>query len=558
MVAVTIVVALLASPGTAIAGQAPAAPSAPATDVYLHTVVPGDTLIGLGLALLTRPADWRAIQRLNRVRNPRRLRPGSSLRIPVDLLRSLPGRADVDWVKGRVHVEDRHGPRRLALVGAQLEPGAAIETEAEAAIRLRLSGGAVVTVGGETSLTLVELRELPTAGTTRTHIDLQRGRLEHDVPPSSRPGHRYEISTPVVTTAVRGTGFRVGVEPAAAGVPAVATTEVTAGMVDVARAAERTDVAAGFGTRVREGEPMPSPRPLLPAPSLADVPPSLERLPVRIRWTPLAGAVAYRVEVRPSVGDQPIDVRRIAVPDASWPTLADGSYRLRVRGIDADGMEGFDAERPFDVDARPEPPIIRAPVADAVVYGARIQLAWTRPVDGTAFDVQVAGSPSFASRAIERTAFTATELGVDLPPGHYHWRVASRRGGERGPWGDAVAFELRPLPAAGPPAGVGALDDVNVTLRWPAGMSGDRYRVQVARDDSFTQIVKDTTTDTPSLIVERPEAATYFVRVAIVNAEGVEGPFGTAQSLTIPRAPRRHWWWLVGPAAVIGALLAAS
>jgi hypothetical protein len=47
------------------------------------------------------------------------------------------------------------------------------------------------------------------------------------------------------------------------------------------------------------------------------------------------------------------------------------------------------------------------------------------------------------------------------------------------------------------------------------------------------------------------------VRVSLVNAEGIEGPFGTAQSLAVPEPPRRRWWLLLLPlGATAGAIIA--
>jgi len=96
--------AAAASPQTVRPRTAPSQPtaavparptSAPPPELYLHTIVPRDTLIALGRALLTDPGRWRAVQKLNHVRNPRRLRPGSTLGIPIDLLKSVQGSAEV-------------------------------------------------------------------------------------------------------------------------------------------------------------------------------------------------------------------------------------------------------------------------------------------------------------------------------------------------------------------------------------------------------------------------------------------------------------------------------
>ena len=523
-----------------------------ASDQYVHTIVRGDTLIGIGEALLANPHAWPVVQRLNRVRDPRRLRPGALLRIPVTLLRHLPGRADVEWVTGRVQTKSADGPAVVALLGATLQPGTTIVTGPDSALRLRLSGGAVVTVGEQTELTLIDLREFPAADTTRTVLGVEQGRVEQDVPTRARPGQHFEIRTPVVTTAVRGTGFRVGVPPGRTS----AITEVTEGRVAVGRGTDSVTVTAGFGAVVREGAALPVPRALLPSPRLDATPLSVTRLPVRVDWPSVRGAARYRVEIAPDGETRWLDTRIVGAPEAEWPELPDGRYQLQVRAIDGDGLEGHTARRTVVVDVRPEPPIARAPIDDAVVYGDEVALSWTRPTGAGTFDVQVARDASFVSSVFERAAHVDLDLTVRLSPGAFFWRVASRVGDARGPWSDPLPFTVRPVPPAGPPADLAALEKTRLTLRWAAGPPGARYHVQVARDAAFADLIADETRDEPFLDIARPPQGEYFVRVGLVNAEGTAGPFGAPQAFAIPRPPRSRWWWLLVPAGAVGAVLA--
>ena len=286
------------------AAQAPVPrPSTDAGETYAHTVVKGDTLIGLSRVLLADARQWPLIRRLNRVREPRRLQPGSTLRIPIDLLRSLPGSAEILWVRGPVRVQTADGASRVALLGATLGPGATIVTGAAQSVRLRLSTGGVVTVGEHAQIAFRELRTFPAAGSHRTLISIDRGRLETVVAPVTAPGQRYEIRTPVVTTAVKGTDFRVGVNE----IGTAAATEVTAGLVDLARDTEAMAVPAGFGAMARQGEALSAPRTLLPAMVTGGIQAVLTRLPTRIRWPAIAGAARYRVQVAPDAGGPLLD-----------------------------------------------------------------------------------------------------------------------------------------------------------------------------------------------------------------------------------------------------------
>ena len=57
---------------------------------WQYSVRRGDTLIGIAKRYFTDPAQWVDLQKLNAVRNPRRLPPNPILRIPVEWLREVP------------------------------------------------------------------------------------------------------------------------------------------------------------------------------------------------------------------------------------------------------------------------------------------------------------------------------------------------------------------------------------------------------------------------------------------------------------------------------------
>jgi hypothetical protein len=551
--------------GAAPAAQQVSVPTQPAqaSDLYLYSIVPGDTLIGLSRSLLADPRGWPALRRLNRIRNPRRLRPGSTLSIPVALLRSVPATAAVLWVRGATRVHRADGTAIVALVGAAIGTGDRVTTAPGEAIGLQLSTGATLTIGEDADVTFGELREIPAAGASRTGVDLKRGRIQNDVAPTVNPVNRYQIRTPVVTTAVRGTTFRVGVDAAAT----AAQVEVEGGRVGVAQGTEAIEVPAGLGAVARPGAPLAPPRALLPAVALTEASVQ-QRLPARVRWTPLAGAARYRAEVRQGTaaaapGDPLIAAQIVGAAEAAFADLADGTYRVSVRGIDADGLEGLDGETRLELDARPEPPIAQAPALDAVVIGDRVAFMWARPAGVTAFDLEVASGAGASSQAGSAATLTDARTEVPLGPGRYTWRVRSRAtlaDGrlDVGPWSDALAFTLKPRPPAGPPAQADAADKTTLALRWPAGLTGDRYHVQLARDATFASPLVDQVVEAPALSTPRPEAGAYAVRVAIVNADGIEGAFGPAQAFDVAPIRRRSWWWILEPVGVLAGLLVAA
>ena len=152
-----------------------------------------------------------------------------------------------------------------------------------------------------------------------------------------------------------------------------------------------------------------------------------------------------------------IDERLVTGPEASWGDIADGAYRVVIRAIDGDGLEGADASAALEVDARPEPPIAQAPVVDAVLFGDRAAFSWTRPAAATGFDLELAPAPGAAGAPpiLSRDSLADTRLDAPLPPGRYTWRVRSRAARpdgtpDLGPWNEALTFTLKAMPPAGP------------------------------------------------------------------------------------------------------------
>lgn len=535
-----------------------AAAPAVAPAFWSYAVQPGDTLIAIARAQLdpAQPAaGWRGLQRLNRIAEPRRLQPGQLLRIPLDWLRPQPQSATVLHAHGAVQLQRGSEPPQPLRPGMALHEGDRLQSADGASATLRLADGSRLLLRPASTLTLQRLQARGASGRLDSRLQLQRGALDSRLTPAPAAGGgpRYELVTPSAQLGVRGTEFRTSVDEAADRT----RLEVLAGTVATGRGAAAA-VGAGFGVLLRGGVAEAAPSPLAAAPDLAGLPALVERLPLRLRWPAVAGAPAYRAQVLAADDDERL-LRdgRFAEPQAQWTLpaageLPDGRYQLRVRVVDGRGLEGRDARAGFVLKARPEPPFIRQPAADAVLYGDAVDFAWTA-VDGAArYRLQVADRGGAAAAAdftaprvdVELAAATAHRL--PLPPGDHVWRLASQRAdGDRGPWGDAQALTLRalpPPPVLGPPA----LGDDALALRWPAGEeAGTRYEVQLARDRDFASLVAERRVDRPEAVFERPPAGRYLVRIRSIDRHGQPGPWGAPQQLELP--PQRPWWWLLPP-----------
>jgi len=500
--------------------------------MHVHVVAPGDTLIGLGRRLLVEPAQWTELMRINRVREPRRMAVGMPLRIPLRLLPLDPGQASVMAVAGQVRGADGAAVQR----GQQLAEGSALQTGTDGYVTVRLVDGTQLRLRATSSLRIDEARRVRGTTATRSGVQLDSGRVEVEAQPATggRPGFR--ISTPQGVLGVRGTEFRVGVGSE------LTRSEVLGGVVAVAGRSGGGEqrVPAGFGTVVDASGRVASPVPLLAAPDVSGLPALHERPLVRLSLPPLPGASAYRAQVaRDGSFDEVLVDLSAAGPEVRIAGLADGSYRVRVRGVDGNGLEGRDAELALRLKARPEPPLPSGPQPRAVIRGSRVEFAWAANVEARSYRLQLSAGSDFATLLHDlRDLSGPTHALEGVAPGAYHWRLASvRADGDQGPFGDATRFEVRALPPTPGPPDPPAVGDDSIRFFWPA-LPGQTFDFQVARDQAFTQIVFDKQVAGSELELPLPGTGRFYVRMRARDADGFVGPFSSTQRFDVPPCVR--------------------
>lgn len=505
---------------------------------WRYRIAPGDTLISLTEAWLAPPRTWLDLQKLNHVPDPLRLRPGSTLRMPVAWLKRGAAVAEAVFVKGEVTRQRGTADEALA-AGATLQSGDRIRTGAQASASLRFADGSRLLIPPDSEVTLEQLLVLGRGAIPAVRLNLNKGGVDNQVTPNAQHVPLYELRTPHVNLGVRGTEFRVQTAGAQSRM------QVLSGAVH----------ADGLGANVAGGQGLlaegaaRSVAPLLSAPDLAGIPRTAERLPLRLGWAASpAGAVAWRAQLyaRGDFERLLLDAR-VAEPAAAWPEareLADGDYTLRLRGIDARGQEGAAADADIHLQARPEPPFIQAPLQDAVVYGEKIVIvAWTRNAEAPRVRLQVARDAGFTDMVLDTPPLDDNGKTLDLPFGAYHWRVAAvESNGHAGPFGDLQRFELRPPPPAPPPAEP-AVDGDQLRLRWRADEGVVRYELEWARAAAFDGAdVQRFATDKPEIALPKPSPGKYFLRARAFNAAGAVSPWSQTQMI---EQPYSRWPWLL-------------
>ncbi|MBL8519140.1 MAG: FecR domain-containing protein [Betaproteobacteria bacterium] len=474
----------------------PAKPSADAQRMYVHEARNGDTLLGLAARYLIKPGDWQKLEKLNQIANPRRIPVGTKVRIPVDLMRTEQAPATVLRTTGKAEL----GGAALA-PNTVLKEGDTVRTGEDGFVTLKLADGSTIALQSRSQLKVKTTRQLVnTGGVGDTQLRLDAGRLETRVAAQRGPAARYEIETPTSNMGVRGTVFRVGSDGAAK-----SQGEVTEGRV----AADSTDpkfpgtvaVSAGFGTIVEAGKPPSPPVQLLEPPVLRQREISSDSPEVGVAFAAVAQAQSYRGQVALDdaftqlVADVPT-----RTPEVQFRDLPDGTLFMRVRAVDAQGLEGRDAQGTLTVKARPRAPSLEAPDAGARLAAAPAALRWSPSGEAAGYRVQLASvrepgpapDTPFVAPSIDKPAGAGAEFKLEggLAPGRWTWRVASIDAkGKQGPWTPPRAFDVQPpqLVFKPYPARSGRLIGI--------GDEKQKYQVQAARDERFTRIVADRVVD---------------------------------------------------------------
>lgn len=506
---------------------------------WIYTVQDGDNPWNLTERYLAGIKYWPRIQTLNRISDPEHIPPGTRLRIPVEWLRRVDAIAKVAAVHGQAELRGQRSSRALT-PGMQLRSGDVIQTGRQANVTLEFADGSRVLVHAEAELHLDALGGFENTDYYDTQVRLTQGRMENLVTPLGKGPGRFEISTPAAVTAVRGTRYRVNAASDAT------RSEVLEGKVAVSTAASGVDIEAGYGTVAAASQAPAAPVALLPAPELAALPARVERVPVAFTIPALASASAYRFQIASDTAfDSPLFDGRAEGTRLRAIDLPDGHYFLRVRGIDGQGLEGLSAEHPFELDARPEPPLLTTPAPGAGVPEDKPPMSWGESAAISRYHLQVARDQAFSDLVMDDDAITASHAttAVALPPGIYYWRVASITAAEgQGPYSDIQQF--RRLPPA-PPMEAPAVDKEHMSVRWRAGEPGQTFQFQLAAEEDFATPVIDMRVDGAEARFKRPKGGAYFMRVKTIDSDGTEGAYGTVQKIDVPSGAGARWWMLV-------------
>lgn len=518
---------------------------------WIYTVVDGDNLWDFSERYLDTPVRFEQIRRINNVERPRRMRPGTRLRVPMKWIRSNPVPARIRSLRGGVELVRSDGSVVPDIGGGTLiQLGDTLQTAADSSVAVEFADGSLLTLHSASRMRFDHLSAHGETGMVDSRLHLLDGRLDTRVEPAEGPGSRFEIETPSAVSAVRGTDYRAAVDAAGD----ASNIEVLGGRVVVSGARAQRTIRGGYGTRVESGEPPLPPRRLLPPPEPAAIPDPIRRVGAPLSWKPIPGARAYRVEI--GAGDSFATPLADAVGEharTTLPDLADGTYSVRIRGIDELGLEGRDALLTVRLDARPRPPVLLRPPDQAVFRGTIARLQWTASAEAASYRLEIARDPEFSDLVVDRSELESTRFTTDqiTEPSLYHWRITSiAADGEHGPPGEARSWERKPKPTVVEPDLVA--DDGLIVASWRRDSPEQRHQAQLALDPAFGEIQIDRVTDEAKLAFEPTPGQVRYLRIRALEADGYVGPWGPVQRVD---PPPDSSVWMIPILGILGILL---
>jgi len=282
-------------------------------------------------------------------------------------------------------------------------------------------------------------------------------------------------------------------------------------------------------------------RPLLAAPDMSAMPESIQDADyIALGWADLIGATSYQIRIASDA-----EMRTVlhnldsTTPSIKLQGLANGSYVVGVRGVDADGVIGYEATHALNILATPTYPFHRQP-ADQQIVGSTVLIECTEVDGATAYHIQIARNEIFTGDVIEADQLsTCSHTFSKLENGSYYWRAASisnvTGAALQGPFSGPSRFEVEDSHNSSneSPAIVYWMDNRPLELT-----------AQIASDAGFANIIQEKVLESSRIDLDGLPSGTYYLRLQAKDNEGYTGAFSAARMVQIKiveQAIERTW-----------------
>ncbi len=491
-------------------------------DNFIYVVQRGDTFDSVKSRYVLDNVSWHEIAKLNGISQDRRLPVGKTLTLKSEWLTSQQSKGKVAAISGKVSVNGQ--PAALDML---VNEKSTILTDPESAIVIVFTDGSSVRIGSASSVVIDKLKQYHDSEVVEARIRLEKGRVETVA--AEKRKRSFEITTPGATAAVRGTRFGVSRETIADQTrPSV---DVDNGEVAWAgkNPQAQVPIPKGFGAGLNlDGSPS-NPEALLPPINTASLPTATATVSSDIKFEPLAGANAYRIQISNQPNFAALTQELISTTSGfKLNSDIDGNHFVRVKALSAQMVEGKSAEAVISVAARPEAPK-QIQTGNATSFSPEVGLEWTSATPATTrYRLQTSQGRDFGQISTDLT-LNESKAVVKFSTGASFLRIAAiDSNGKQGPYSDIKPITVRLIPAAPLPK----LTRNELQFLDAAAFSEPNAQIELqwANDVTFSQGF------TSKLLSNNAEkillnASSYFLRSRYI-VQGVDAKFSPFSSVS--------------------------
>ena len=216
-----------------------------------------------------------------------------------------------------------------------------------------------------------------------------------------------------------------------------------------------------------------------------------------------------------------------AAPGDSLIFLIDG-YHASPAGPDRCVWTSFGAILKVNLRASTlQRPSLVGPSTDSVEAPVSLALSWKSVTGAASYRLQLSKDSSFSAIVLDSSGITSTSLSVAGLPNNtkYYWHINASNSGGSSDWSNIWSFTTERISPSAPellsPSGT-VSEPRRSIFCWKACAFATQYRLQVAKDESFTTIVYDTTLADTSKKLSLPlePSTVHYWRVEARDTKG--------------------------------------
>ncbi|MBL1272452.1 MAG: hypothetical protein ACI92B_002139 [Marinobacter maritimus] len=493
---------------------------------WIYTLKSGESFSEIASDLLVRNVSAGRLLQYNSIENPATLGEGDRIRIPLSWLKRQPDPARATSVSGNVHVISGIDGRKKPLTKDTLIRVGDEVLSAAGAATITLADGSEVRLSPNSRLIFNRLTQYGKSGMIDTRLRLDRGEVHTRVKPVIEGGARFEIETPSAVAAVRGTAFSLQTGPEGTSL------QVTEGVVDFGAPNRTQRIPAGYSATVASNSTRElSIRRMPPAPEINPLPPVLTQLPAEMTWK-REPAANYRLDIFETESGRWVESREINDSRFDISRLDNGQYEIHLAAFDAQGMAGMPGILPIEVDLQARTANLLEPENEGSVNDDMPEFRWTLNGENEVARVEIAEDEAFRNLvATSEWAPGTTALpSRPLSPGQYYWRVVTEAGGN-----SVATTQPRKLIVNGtlPPVRIISINyiDSQVRVFWERVDTATNYRMQLAEEPRFNNIIKEATLPDTTAALRLIPGRRYFVRLKALSDGPLQSRWGPGREL---------------------------